>query len=115
MNTVTDSLKKSMAQRHNQQQSQIRTDKYSKKKEDVFEQKFMEHFETINKTPTTNKQESYSDNQELKFKKTLIDYSSKSSPIDAITLVDEDAIHMVHSEIPLVVTPIIPGLKSSSI
>jgi hypothetical protein len=75
----------------------------------------MEHFETINKTPTTTKQDSLSDNQEVKFKKTLIDYSSKTSPIDAITLVDEDAIHMVHSEIPLVVTPIIPGLKSSSI
>jgi len=30
-------------------------------------------------------------------------------------LLDKDAIHMLHSEIPLVVTPIIPGLKSSSI
>ena len=67
----------------------IRNDKNNSiRKDDVFEQKFMQHFETINKTPTTNKQDNSSDNQELKFKKTLIDYSSKSSPIDAITLFD---------------------------
>ena len=74
----------------------------------------MQHFETINKT-LPQQHNASEDTHEDKFTRTLLDYTSKSSPIDAIMAVNEDALHLASNPLSLAPAPTVPALKPTSL